>query len=391
MTSPERFRELFGTAPDAVVRAPGRVNLIGEHLDYAGLSVLPMAIERRITLYVGPRADGRVRIVNVCREHGEREFAVEQAIPPWPAGDWGNYPKAAVQGLVDDGRRPIGFDALLSSDLPPAAGLASSSALVVAIALGALAVAGSQTDINSLELAALLARAEQYVGARGGGMDQAAILAGRAGFASHVAFDPLRVEWIPVPDGWSFIVAHSLATAEKSGPARDTYNRRRHEVERALTELGLQGEGYAGLMARFGPGEIDQLGGELPEPLRRRFRHVVNESVRTTRAASALRSGDIAEFGRLMLASHESLRTEFQVSTPALDELVRVSIAAGAAGARLTGAGLGGCVLALVPVARLDDALHRLHTTIYAAHGLSPGGQHLFVVHPGAGARVERI
>lgn len=391
MTSPGRFHELFGTAPTAVVHAPGRVNLIGEHIDYAGLPVLPMAIERRIALHVGPRGDGRVRVVNACRERGEREFAVEEAIPPWPAGDWGNYPKAAVQGLVDDGRRPIGFDALLSSDLPPAAGLASSSALVVAIALGALAVTGSQTETATLELAALLARAEQYVGARGGGMDQAAILAGRAGFASHVAFDPLRVEWIPVPDGWSFVVAHSLATAEKSGTARDTYNRRRQEVERALSALGLQDDGYTGLLDRFVPDEIDQLAGKLPEPLRRRFRHVVGEAFRTTDAASALRSADIDAFGGLMLASHESLRADFEVSTPALDTLVDESMAAGAVGARLTGAGLGGCVLALASAFALDGVLERLHAAFYEPRGLSPNGSHLFAVRPGSGATVARV
>lgn len=360
---------MFGTAPTAVVRAPGRVNLIGEHLDYAGLPVLPMAIERGITLHVGPRADARVRVVNACLERGEREFAVEDTIPPWPAGDWGNYPKAAVQGLVDAGRRPTGFDALLSSDLPPAAGLASSSALVVAIALGALAVAGSQTETATLELAALLARAEQYVGARGGGMDQAAILAGRAGFASHIAFDPLRVEWIPVPDGWSFVVAHSLGTAEKSGPARVTYNRRRREVERALAV----------------PRE------KLPAPLRRRFRHVVSEADRVGHAAAALRSDDIDAFGRLMLASHESLRVDFEVSTPALDTLVRESVVAGAVGARLTGAGFGGCVLALVPRPALGGFLERLHAAFYEPRGLPPHGSHLFAVRPGSGATVSRI
>jgi galactokinase len=369
LTSPERFRELFGTAPTAVVRAPGRVNLIGEHIDYAGLPVLPMAIERRITLYVGPGADGRVRIVNACREHGEREFYVEQAIPPWPAGDWGNYPKAAVQGLVDDGLRPTGFDALLSSDLPPAAGLSSSSALVVAVALGALSVQGSQALPEVLELAALLANAEQYVGARGGGMDQAAILAGRAGFASHVAFDPLRVEWIPVPDGWSFVVAHSLATAEKSGAARDTYNRRRDEVERALAAPT----------------------GELPEPLRQRLRHVVSEAERVVHAVEALRSTDIDTFGRLMLASHESLRADFEVSTPALDALVRSSMDCGAVGARLTGAGLGGCVLALVPSQALDGFLERLHAAFYEPRGMPHNRSHVFAVRPAPGASVARV
>ncbi|MFW6088187.1 MAG: galactokinase [Gemmatimonadota bacterium] len=374
MRSTRRFRELFGAVPAAAVRVPGRVNLIGEHIDYAGLPVLPMAIERGITLVVGSRSDGRVRVVNSSAEHGEREFAVERAIPPWPAGDWGNYPKAAVQGLVEAGYGVAGFDAVIDSDLPQAAGLASSSALVVAIALGALAVAGGRAEAAPLELAALLARAEHYVGARGGGMDQAAILASRAGFASHVEFEPLRVAWIPVPDDWAFVVAHSLTTAEKSGAARETYNARRAQVERAL--------------------ELDGEGRELPAALRPRLRHVVSEAERVGHAVAALRSADIDAFGRLMLASHESLRADFEVSAPALDALVRDAMAAGAVGARLTGAGLGGCVLALVPASTLDGFLERLHTAFYEPRGLPPGGgrrDYLFAVRPGPGATVARI
>lgn len=376
MTSPRRFHKLFGTAPAAVVCAPGRVNLIGEHLDYAGLPVLPMAIERRITLHVASRTDDRVRLVSAREEFGEREFPIARSIPPYPKGDWGNYPKAAVQGLVEAGHGVAGFDGVLDSDLPPAAGLSSSSALVVATALAALAASrgGGGADLalpDRLSFAALLARAERYVGTRGGGMDQAAILAGREGRALHIRFDPLRVDYVRVPTEWTFVVAHSLATAEKSGAAREAYNTRRAEVESAL--------------------KLDGDGREIPAPLRQRLQHVVGEAERVEHAVSALRSDDIDAFGRLMLASHESLRADFEVSTAALDTLVQESMAAGAVGARLTGAGLGGCVLALVPFPALDGFLERMHAAYYEPRGLSPNGNHLFAVQPGSGAAVTRI
>lgn len=351
------------------------MNLIGEHIDYAGFPVLPMAIDRGIGLRVESRADDRVRLVNARAEFGEREFAIATSIPPYPNGDWGNYPKAAVQGLVEAGYELAGFGAVIDSDLPPAAGLSSSSALVVATALAALAVGRNRGAVDPpppepLTLAGLLARAEQYVGARGGGMDQAAILAGREGHAMHIRFDPLRVTHIRVPRTWAFVVAHSLATAEKSGAARETYNARRAQVERAL--------------------EVVREGREVPAALRPRLRHVVSEVERVEHAVAALRSDDMDAFGRLMLASHASLRDDFEVSTPALDALVRASMTAGALGARLTGAGLGGCVLALVRALDLAGFIERLQAAFYEPRGLPGTGSHLFAVRPASGATVSR-
>jgi galactokinase len=383
------FVEAFGASPARRIYAPGRVNLIGEHIDYAGLPVLPMAIDRGITLHIRPRADGCIRLVNAGPAFGEREFAIAGSISPYAAGDWGNYSKAAIQGLVSAGYEPAGFDALVSSNLPPAAGLSSSSALVVGTALAALAAAGRSLPTDTLPLASLLARAEHYVGAHGGGMDQAAILAGRSGHAMHIEFDPLRVRRVRVPRDWRFVVAHSLASAEKSGAAREAYNTRRDEVERALEVVGVASGGYRSLLARLDSGERDLLDDSLlPAPLGRRFRHVVSETHRVARAEEAMHMGDAVGFGGLMLASHESLRTDFEVSTPALDALVEASLSAGAVGARLTGAGLGGCVLALVPAGILDGFLQRLHAAFYEPREMRPRGSHLFSVTPAAGATI---
>lgn len=370
-----------------MIRAPGRVNLIGEHIDYAGLPVLPMAIDRTLTLHVRPRTDGRVCITSDLPSLGEREFEIVRTIPPYPYGDWGNYAKAAMQGLIDAGLEPVGFDARVTSNLPSAAGLSSSSALVVGTALAALA--GGCDTPDPLPLASLLAKAEHYAGARGGGMDQAAILAGRAGHALRIAFDPLQVRYVRIPSGWSFVVAHSLVTAEKGGAARDTYNARRTAVERALDELGASAAGYPKLVADGSAEElIARAAGILGPELLGRFRHVITEAARVERAEAAMRSDDAAAFGRLMCESHESLRTDFEVSTEALDALVETAMTAGALGARVTGAGLGGFIIALVPSREHAEFLERLESSFYHPRGTRVDGSVLFTVQAADGARV---
>jgi galactokinase len=384
------FSDAFGGAPEFEVWAPGRVNLIGEHVDYAGLPVLPMAIDRGVRLLARSRRDGRVVLVDEHARYGRRAFEIARSIPAYPAGDWGNYPKAALQGLVAGGHEPAGLDALVTSDLPPAAGLSSSSSLVVAVALAGLAAADHER-VDRLVLAELLAGAEQYVGARGGGMDQAAILAGRRGHALRIGFDPLSVRQVPVPGAWRFVVAHSLASAEKSGGAREIYNARRAAVEAAAAAVGGDA-GYPQLMAYHGVDEVLARGRRvLDEIAFRRFRHVVTEADRVARAEAALAAGDAGRFGRLMAASHASLRADFEVSTPALDALVVAAERAGALGARLTGAGLGGCIVALVPSADAPEFLARLADDFYRPRGAGSGPDRLFVVLPSAGAEVREL
>ena len=367
---------------------PGRVNLIGDHIDYAGLDVLPAAIDRGVTLQVRPSRDGRVRVLGGPDVPELRDFAIAETIAPWPQGDWGNYVKAALQGLVDAGREPTGFDALVTSDLPAAAGLSSSSAIVVGAALAALA--GREGDIPRLELAALLADAEQYVGARGGGMDQAAILAGRAGYALRVSFTPLAVEPVPVPAEWRFVVAHRLVRAEKSSGARLAYNARREAVETALGDVAPAGADYPGLLAsRSTEALLADAADRLDRAIFPRFRHVVTEAARVHAAVDALRRADARRFGALMLASHDSLRDDYDVSSPALDDLVAAAVSGGAHGARLTGAGLGGCVVALAGADRTEALLSHLRSTFYEPRGVPGDGRHLFEVRPSDGATVR--
>jgi galactokinase len=213
-----------------------------------------------------------------------------------------------------------------------------------------------------------------------------------------VDFAPLRITPVPVPTAWRFVVAHSLSRAEKSGGAQATYNRRTEEcrealhlVQQALGVDGAQADGYRGLLARFGADALVRTGGAtLDGDLLRRFRHVVTEADRVRRAEDALRAADLPAFGALLAASHASLRDDYEVSSPALDELVSLAEDAGAVGARLTGAGMGGCIVAVAPADTVEHVLDRLRADFYGPR-TPPGplGDYLFLAEPSAGAGVS--
>jgi galactokinase len=390
------FRALFGSpGPTFVVRAPGRVNLIGEHIDYNGLSVLPMAIPRSVTALVRPRADGTVRVASRAAGFGERTFALATDIPPYPVGDWGNYVKAAAQALEREHGPLTGMDALLDSTVPVAAGLSSSSALVIAVALSLLAA--NDLTADPLALAEQMAAAERYTGTQGGGMDQAICVGAKASHASRVDFHPLQLTPIPVPPDWRFVVAHSLEQAQKSGPAQETYNRRTVECrvafEAIVTRLAQPFPGYRELLQAHTADELLATAETtLQDPVRRRFRHVITEAERVRLAESALRAADLGGLGGLLAESHRSLREDYEVSAAALDELVDLATEAGAAGARLTGAGMGGCIIALCTARTSANVVAALQTRFYAPRQTRDGLEHhLFVAEPSAGARVEHL
>ncbi len=379
-----------------LVRAPGRVNVIGEHTDYNDLPVLPIALQREVRVLLAPRDDARVRLCNVDARYGPREFECSAEIAPFEQGDWGNYAKAAVQLFARELRARRGFDALVASTLPPAAGLSSSSALVVACAL-ALSAANA-FDLPALELAERCARAERYVGTNSGGMDQTACLAGRADHALKIDFAPLRVEAVPLPSTWRFIVAHSLVLADKSGAARGAYNARRLECENALAVVARSSEldgterTFPRLLARYGAEQLSWIATRALEPgLLARFRHVIGEAARVERARRALLAPDAETFGALMNASHESLVHDFEVSHVELDRLVACARANGALGARLTGAGFGGCIVALTSERDAERVCDGLRRDFYATRTLPAGvAEAMFVVRACDGASLTR-
>jgi galactokinase len=391
------FLAEFGPpGPTHRVRVPGRVNLIGDHIDYAGLAVLPIALQRTIVAYVRARTDRSVRAVNADRGFLDRRFDVHSTIQPFAAGDWGNYLKAAVQGLERRYGPLRGFDAALGSTIPVASGLSSSSALVVTTGLCLAAVSG--LDVAPEQFAEDLADAERYVGTRGGGMDQAICLSAVDGAASRVEFDPLRLTSISVPGNWRFVVSSSLVPAPKSGAARDTYNSRRQDSETALRTLSahLGGVDVRSYRELVGSRPLaDLLGtaeGYLDRVLLQRFRHVVTESDRVHRAEQAMRGADAETFGRLMSESHCSLRDDYAVSCLELDELVELAMSAGALGARLTGAGFGGCSVALCLREEVDAVMAALRDGFYGPRGVRAATEeHLFVATPSAGAGVALL
>jgi len=388
---------MASTAPPAgaghVVRAPGRVNLIGEHIDYCGLPVLPMALRQSVRIAFHPRWDRETRLINRDPRFAPSAFAVSDSIPLAPAGDWGNYARAAARALAQRFPELRGVDALVESDLPIAAGLSSSSALVVGMALAIMHA--NRVTVPSLELMDLLGRGERYVGTAGGGMDQAIILGAQAGCASRIDFHPLRLTPTPVPADWQFIVASSLVHAEKSGAARQAYNERTRQCDEArrlvATRLGQREDmAYPALLAAAPVEELLQVAGAtLSDVLSRRFRHVVTEGTRVRQAEAAMAAGDFTAFGQLLDASHQSLRDDYEVSHPELDRLVELAREAGAAGARLTGAGFGGSIVALCRVERAPEVVAALRERFYAPRGASDDvGRHMFPAEPSAGAEV---
>ena len=386
-----RFRGAFDGDPTLEIHAPGRVNLIGEHVDYCGLPVFPMALQRGVTIAARPRRDSVARFINLSPAFPERRFRIGSDISPLAAGDWGNYLQAAAQAMVRRYGDLKGVDAVVGSDLAVAAGLSSSAALVVAAAMTLLAANGVAYDLT--ELMELLAAGERYVGTAGGGMDQAISLGARAGFAARIDFHPVRLTHVPVPEAWSFLVAWSRKHAEKSGPAQQLYNARTRETAEAREIVARHlGSGpvasYAELLAAHPRTRLLEAGDELDPGLRKRYRHVVSEGGRVDDAVAAMGRGELAAFGALMDASHQSLRDDYEVSSPELDRLVEAARGAGAAGARLTGAGFGGCIVALAPSDRAAAVLSGIRERFYARQSPEDVASWLFVAEPSPGASV---
>ena len=395
------FRRHFGRAPAVVVSAPGRVNLIGEHTDYAGLPVLPFAIDRRVTVAAAP--DHRLEIVS--------ETGGDTYVNRSQREGWHRYVGAVLDAL---GHEP-GVLATVDGDLPSGGGLSSSTALTMALVAAVARVGGR--GLETAEVARLAAEAERAAGVESGEMDQTVIAHAREGNAMRIDFERRSPEFrhVRIPAGAAFVVAYSGQPAEKGGAARDAYNSRvvAGRVATALladrlgvalpSPLRLGGiadlAGVADLadelpdelsvaeaaratgieVARLATLTRDSFPSDRPVPVRAVALHVLTEAVRVDQAEAALAGGELERLGRLMDLSHASLR-DFGASTPALDRLAEAMRAEGALGARLTGAGFGGNSVAL----SRSDAVDR----IVAAAVEATGGP-AFEVRASAGLRRE--
>jgi galactokinase len=338
-----QFEKRFGRRPERVVRAPGRVNLIGEHTDYNDGFVLPMAIDRAVWIAFSPRGDRRVVVHSV--DFGEDgEFALD-AFEKGPPG-WIEYVKGTAWSLQDAGLRLSGWEGVMLGDVPLGAGLSSSAAVEMASARAF--AAASNLSWEPAAMALLGQRAEnKWVGVNCGIMDQLISAAGRACHALLIDCRSLETQPVPIPPGTAVAV---LDTSTRRGLVDSAYNERRGQCEAAAAFFKVKALRDV-TMERF---ECEA--GGLDETTRRRARHVIGENERTLRAAEAMRRGDAVELGRLMNESHESLRDDYAVSSPALDAMVETARRHEACyGARMTGAGFGGCAMALIRAQAADD------------------------------------
>jgi galactokinase len=337
-------------APRRLFFASGRVNLLGAHVDYHGGPVLPVAVDRGVCVAARARADRAVRCVSLdFRQTFEWKL---DALPEVAAAGWSAYPLAVLATLEREGTRLPGFDLVFGGDLPVGAGMSSSAAILVATATAVSAIAGLR--LEPLAVARLAHRAETgFVGVKCGIMDQFASALGRAGHVLALDCKEQTFEHVPLPtDRLAFVVLDSMTRRElKDGG----YNRRVAESTGAVAKLQRRLPSIT-CLRDVAEDELDALRFELDDVEWKRARHVVTEVARVRRAKELLRRGELLEFGQLMWLSHLSSRHLYEVSTPRLDALHEIALDhPGCYGARLTGAGFGGCALAVVRPAEVES------------------------------------
>ena len=377
------FRETFGAVPAAAASAPGRVNLIGEHTDYNGGPVLPIALAQRTTAVVGVGNPGTLECISARDRRLER---VTWSSGPIPSG-WTGYVVGVLRELATLGAPLEGIRLTIASDVPVGAGVSSSAALTVSTARAVAALTGLRLDAR--QVAGVAYRAEHdHVGVRCGIMDQTISALGRAGHALLLECAtgatrqiPFRARALLVDTG----VRHNLAAS--------AFNERRAQCEAALAELRKTRPDLVNL-ADWPAREVARLARLLPPVLRARARHVVEESDRARTAARLLERGALRPFGKLLFLSHDSCRRLYECSAPELDRLVRIAKRNGALGARMTGAGWGGAVLVLLDgkTAGTDEGVERISSALRSGYARAFGREPTIMeVRASGGARAERL
>lgn len=359
------FRARFGREPEIVVRAPGRVNLMGEHTDYNEGYVLPVALDRAAWIAAAPIGEHEARVYALDMESGVT-FSLAN-IPP-SDGNWADYPRGVAWALQERGLKLGGMEAVLASNVPVASGLSSSAAVEVAFAYTWQRLSGFRLSRRDLALACQ--RAENvYVGVNCGIMDQMASALGAKGHALLLDCRTLEAETVPLPKGVAIVVAD---TGVRRQLAASEYNVRRSQCERAVQLLSADLPGIRALRD-VNPTDLERLKKRLPEIIYRRARHVVNDNARVFQVKEALRKQDLATVGALMRACHISLRDDYEVSSPELDALAEAAWKVkGCYGSRLTGAGFGGCTVSLVAEGAVPDFQARVAAAYEEAFGRRP-------------------
>lgn len=378
------FRKRFGRDPVLKATAPGRVNLIGEHTDYNDGFVMPIAIQYAVTILAAPREDGEVHLFSSDFE-AYSEFRLDGTIPHDTDQTWSNYERGVFVGFLKRGLISTGADMLIQGDVPLGAGLSSSAAVEMAASVAIRVL--NDFDISQIELVKLSQEAEnQFVGMNCGIMDQFISGMGRAGKALFLDCRSLDYERVPFPsDAFSVVIMNTKVKRELTGTE---YNERRSQCEQGVRILQKQLPEIRALRD-VSVHQFNQYKDALPEQVRNRCAHVVRENDRVERFVHALKKRETARMGELLLASHADLRDLYEVSCPELDLMVDLAMGVeGVIGARMTGAGFGGCAIAVVRKGR-EKALRDVILSAYPEKtGIQP---EVYVSEPSDGAAAEKL
>ncbi|XP_061856065.1 N-acetylgalactosamine kinase isoform X1 [Colius striatus] len=431
----EMFVSKFGSAPKFYVRAPGRVNLIGEHIDYCGYAVLPMAIEQDILIAVEPVKTQVVQLANANSLYLDFSTSVNNIQINKTKPQWHNYFLCGLKGIQEHFglNNPTGMNCLLDGTIPPSSGLSSSSALVCCAGLVTLRANGK--TLSKVELAEICTKSERYIGTEGGGMDQSISFLAEEGTAKLIEFSPLRATDVRLPSGAAFVIANSCVEMNKA--ATSHYNIRVMECRLATkllsksksldwkkmlrlhdvqTKLGVSLEEMLTIVEEvlhpepYSTEEICKCLGISLEELRsqilsqntqdvstfklyQRAKHVYSEAARVLefkKICDEAPANAIQLLGELMNQSYISCREMYECSCPELDRLVDICLQFGAVGSRLTGAGWGGCTVSMVPTDKLNTFLNNVKRAYYQsdAQRLALENKSLFATKPGRGALV---
>jgi len=377
------FREKFEQTPAHVARAPGRVNLLGEHVDYNDGFVLPAAIDRATYIAFSPTTSHQTMLV--AADFNEQASFSPQTIPAkaqtdsTPLPDWAHYPAGVMWALLEDGLPAPAMNAVFASNVPRGSGLSSSASVEMSFMTAWQTLGG--WILPPMQRALLGQKAEnQYVGVNCGIMDQ---FASACGVENHVLrLDCRSLEWqtIPLPENISIVIADTKVRRKLTS---GEYNKRRAACEEAVRLL-KQDLPKIKALRDVSVEDFNRLSGKLPDEVSKRARHVVEEIGRSKQAPASLEAGDIQNFGNLMNECHISLRDLYEVSCPELDTMVRIAqTVEGCYGARLTGAGFGGCTVNLVAREQVNAFAQALATGYESQTGYHP---EIYISHPSDGA-----
>jgi len=370
------YQHLFNKEPAFIVTAPGRINLIGEHTDYSEGFVLPVAINRQMTIALSPRLDRNLKIYSA--DFNETLESTLEGLNSQRSG-WQAYISGMAWALAEAGYALQGWEGVIAGDIPIGAGLSSSAALEVAVAKAFCLTSG--LDISPTQLALLSQKAENdWVGVKVGIMDQLISAAGKAKHAMLLDCRSLNFEHVPIPDQVSFMVLDTMTRRELT---HSEYNTRQNEVQLVSERLGRQ------YLRDVNLDLLLQKSGEIPPVLFKRAHHVITENGRVHEFSNAMRNSQFKRMGVLINESHTSLRDDYEVSSRELNLIVDLAQnQPGCLGARMMGAGFGGCALALLRNGQIETFAEAIFNSYLRATGIEPN---IFKVESSSGVSVKVI